>query len=164
MVVVDHLRFFLTADDFNVDACLFGYPFGEFLSVFGVTEGRCGTGPIIFHIVNFHQLAECFHQSQHLLGFLFRNHAVVENVEAQTHRDAQQHFLSENRSAFCLVNVLDQKSYRIGTYVDGGKTGTDWFIFHCSLSYSSFCIQGNNCKDIPVSGKACCRLRSSRVR
>ena len=164
VVVVYHLRFFLTTDDFNIDAGFFGYSFGKFLAIFCVAYGGCGASPIVLHIVDFHQLAECFHQPQHFLGFLLRNHAVVENVETQTHRDTQQHFLSENRSAFCLVNVLDQKSYRIGTYVDGGKTGTDRFIFHCSLSYSSFCIQGNNCKDIPVSGMACCRLRSSRVR
>ena len=93
VVVVYHLGFFLSVNDFNADSRFLFDAFDNIFSVLCITHGRGGTCTVVFHIVDFHQVMEHFHQTEHVLFLGFGNFPHRKYVKSQTQRDTQKkHF------------------------------------------------------------------------
>ena len=87
VIVVDNLGLLLSVDDIDVHICFLFDLLDDFQAILSVAHRRCRTGTAMFHIIDFHQITERLHQTNHVLFFLFRNFSDVEHVESQPERD-----------------------------------------------------------------------------
>jgi hypothetical protein len=70
VIVVHHFGLFLSVNDLDVDARFFPDTLDQLHTVLRITHGRSGTGPVVSHVIDLHQMAERLHQPNHVFLFL----------------------------------------------------------------------------------------------